>query len=102
MSFSRVQQRAAAGFMHSIARLIIARLIPRHSLDGSPPPLVVKAAKHPTLLVTLAPEEPGESPLELFAGAGVDHGVDAAVEVSQPKDHLEHSFRGLQRWEEGT
>lgn len=79
--------------MHSVARLIIASLIPCHSLDSSPPPLVIEAAKDPTFLVTLALEEPSESPLELFTGAGVDNGVDAAVEVSQPKDHLEHSFR---------
>lgn len=88
--------------MHSIARLIVSPLIPCHSLDSCPPPLVVEATQDPLSLVTLALEEPGERPLELFTGAGVDHGVDAAVEVAQPKDHLEHSFGWLQCREEGT
>lgn len=88
--------------MHSIARLIVSPLIPCHSLDSCPPPLVIKAAQDPLSLVTLAPEEPSEGALELFAGAGVDHGVDAAVEVAQPEDHLEDSFGWLQSWEERT
>lgn len=53
-------------------------------------------------MATLTPQEPGEGTLELFAGARVDHGVDAAVEVSQPEDDLEHRLRGLQRRKEGT
>lgn len=53
-------------------------------------------------MATLTPQEPREGTLELFAGARVDHGVDAAVEVSQPEDDLEHCLRGLQRREEGT
>lgn len=87
--------------MDSVARLIVCSLI-LGSLDSCPPPLVVEATQDPPSLATLAPEEPSESPLELFAGAGVDHGVDAAVEVAQPKDHLEHGFRWFQCWEEGT
>lgn len=43
-----------------------------------------------------------EGPVELLAEAGVDDGVDAAVEVAQPKDHLEDGFRGLQRRKEGA
>lgn len=88
--------------MHSIAGLIVSPLIPCHSFDSCPPPLVIEAAQDPLSLVTLTPEEASESSLELFAGAGVDHGVDAAVEVAQPKDHLEHSIRWLQCREEGT
>lgn len=88
--------------MHSVARLIICSLVPCFSPDSRPPPLVVEATQDPLSLVTLAPEEPGESPLELLAGARVDHGVNAAVKVSQPKDHFEHSLRWLQCWEEGT
>lgn len=52
--------------------------------------------------MTLTPEESSKSSLELFAGARVDHRVDTAVEVAQPKDHLEYSVRWLQCWEEGT
>lgn len=88
--------------MHRIAGLIISPLIPCHSLDSRPPSLVIEATQDPLSLVTLAPEEPSESPLELLAGAGVDHGVDAAVEVAQPKDHLEYSFGWLQCRKEGT
>lgn len=87
--------------MHSKGRIVLWSLI-FHSLDGCPPPLVVEATQDPSSLVTLALEEPSESPLELFTGAGVDHWVDAAVEVAQPKDHLEHCFRWLQCREEGT
>ena len=88
--------------MHSIARLEVCSLIPCPSPDSCPPPLVIEATQDPPSLVTLAPEEPSKSPLELFAGAGVDHWVDATVEVAQPKDHLEQSIRWLQCWEEGT
>lgn len=103
IAFTLVTQRAAAGFTHSIAGRIVSPLISCHSLHSPcPPPLVVEAAQEPLSMMTLTPEEPSECSLELFAGAGVNHGVDAAVEVTQPKDYLEHSFRWFQRREEGT
>lgn len=64
--------------------------------------MVVDAPDGPSSPVALALEQPDESSLELFAGAWVDDGVHAAVEVSQPEDDLEDNFRGLQRWEERT
>lgn len=44
-------------------------------------------------LLTLAPEDPNEGLLELTAVAGVNNGVQAAVEVAQPEDHFEECFR---------
>lgn len=44
-------------------------------------------------LVTLAPEDTDEGQLELPVVAGVDDGVQAAVEVAQPEDDLEEDFR---------
>lgn len=87
--------------MHGVTGLVVSPLISCHSLDSCSPPLVIEAAQDPSFVVTLAPEEASESPLELFAGAGVDHGVDAAVEVSQPKDDLKYRFRWFQCREEG-
>lgn len=87
--------------MYSVARFTVCSLI-LHPLDSCPPPLVIEAAQDPPSLVALALEEPSKSSLELFAGAGVDHWVDAAVEVAEPKDDLKHCFRRFQRWEEGT
>lgn len=43
------------------------------------------------------PEQFYEGPAELSVGAGVDEGVDAAVGVAQPEDHLEHSVGRLQQ-----
>lgn len=40
--------------------------------------------------------------LKLLTGAGVDDGVDAAVEVAQPKRYLEDCVRGSVRREDGT
>lgn len=88
--------------MHSVPGPAATLAVACPSLDGCAPPLVIEAVQEPLSLVTLAPEEPQERSLELFAGAGVDHRVDAAVKVAQPKDHLEDSFRGLQCREEGT
>lgn len=102
LPFPFVKKRATKGLMHRIAGTVVSPLILCHSLDSCPPPLVIKATQDSLSFVTLALEEPGESALELFAGAGVDHGVDAAVEVAQPEDHLEDRFGWFQCWEEGT
>lgn len=99
---SLVTQRGAEGLAHREAWLVVSPLILCHSPDSCPPPLVVEAAQEPLPVATLTPQEPREGALELFAGARVDHGVDAAVEVSQPEDDLEHRLRGLQGREEGT
>lgn len=64
--------------------------------------VVVDPPDGPWPPVALALEQPDEGALELLAGAGVDDGVHAAVEVSQPEDDLEDDFRGLQGWEERT
>lgn len=44
-------------------------------------------------LVTLAPEDSDEGQLELPVVAGVDDGVQAAVEVAQPEDDFKEDFR---------
>lgn len=88
--------------MHVVIGPGVTLTIPCPSLYSRAPPLVIETVQEPLSLMTLAPEEPNERSLELFAGAGVDHGVDAAVKVAQPKDHLEYSFRWLQCREEGT
>lgn len=73
------------------------------AVHGGPSPVVVVDAPDGTSSpVALALEQPDEGSLELLAGAGVDDGVHAAVEVSQPEDDLEDHFRGLQGWEERT
>lgn len=100
--FALLEQRVVKGFMYSIARPISSPVFPCHSLDSWPPPLVIEAAQDPPSLVAVAPEESGECTLELLAGTGVDHRVDAAVEVAQPKDHLEYTFGWFKCWEEGT
>lgn len=97
-----VTQRGATGLADGKARLVVAPLIPCHSPNGCPPPLVVEAAQEPLPLSALTSQEPREGALELLAGTRVDHGVDAAVEVTQPEDDLEHRLRGLQRREEGA
>lgn len=62
--------------------------------------VVVDPPDGPAPPAALALEQPDERALELLAGARVDDGVHAAVEVSQPEDDLEDDFRGLQGWEE--
>lgn len=47
-------------------------------------------------LVTLAAEDANEGDLELTVVAWVDDGVEAAVEVAQPKDHFEEEIRWAQ------
>lgn len=69
---------------------------------GPSPVVVVDPPNGPPPPPALALEEAGESPLELFARARVDDGVDAAVEVAQPEDNFEEHPRGLQGREEGT
>lgn len=40
--------------------------------------------------------------LELLAGARVDYGVNAAVQVTQPESYLEDGFRRLPGREDGS
>ena len=47
-------------------------------------------------LMTLAPQDANESQLELPIVAGVDDGVQAAVEVAQPEDDFKEDFRWAQ------
>lgn len=47
-------------------------------------------------LMTLTPEDTDEGQLELPVVAGVDDGVQAAVEVAQPEDDFEEDFRRAQ------
>lgn len=66
--------------------------------QGAAVPVSVAVGPPAQLLapVALASQDLDESPLELLAGAGVDDGIQAAVEVAKPKNHLEDRFRGLQ------
>lgn len=40
--------------------------------------------------------------LELLAGTGVDYGVNAAVQVTQPESYLKDGFRRLPGWKDGS
>lgn len=46
--------------------------------------------------MTLASQDADKGQLELTIVARVDDGVQTAVEVAQPKDHLEEGIRGPQ------
>lgn len=59
------------------------------AVDGGPSPWVVVNPPDGPPPTTLALEQADESSFELFAGAGVDDGVHAAVEVAEPEDNLE-------------
>lgn len=59
------------------------------AVDGGPSPRVIINPPDGPLPTTLALEQTDESSFELFAGAGVDDGVHAAVEVAEPEDNLE-------------
>lgn len=59
------------------------------AVDGGPSPRVVINPPDGPPTTTLAPQQADERSFELFAGAGVDDGVHAAVEVAQPEDNLE-------------
>lgn len=48
----------------------------------------------------LAAENAGKGFLELTAEAGIDDGVDAAVEVAQPEAYLKNGLRGFIGWED--
>jgi hypothetical protein len=48
------------------------------------------------LLMAAALEDADEGLFELSAVAGVDDGIQAAVEVAQPEDHLKERLRGTQ------
>lgn len=94
------------------AAAVVQRVLPRlRSLQRSaarPRPIGVSAAAQtaaaatPAATAALAPKDTHEGALELLAGARVDDGVEAAVEVAQPEHHLEHGVRGLQGGEQGT
>lgn len=58
--------------------------------------VVVGLEARPLPLVTLAPEDTDERQLELAVVAGVDDGVQAAVEVAQPEDDFEEDLRRAQ------
>lgn len=49
-------------------------------------PVVVRSPTWPSPAVTSAFEDADESQLELPAVAGVDDGIQAAVEVAKPED----------------
>lgn len=56
-------------------------------------------------LLALASEDPNEGQLELTVVAGVDDGVQAAVEIAKPEDDFEEDLRWAQvhikrPWEE--
>lgn len=69
---------------------------------GLPVPLAVQAPGRMPPPAALALQQPGEGSLKLLAGARVDDGVYAAVEVTQPEDHLENHVRRLDRREESA
>lgn len=93
---------AAARLADSEARAVLPTRVPSRGLDRRAPALVVEAAQDTPAALALAAEQAGEGALELLAGAGVDDGVDAAVEVAQPEDDFEHDLRGLQLGEQGA
>lgn len=81
-------QEAAAVFQGIPPGVLQGAVVPGSVAVGPPAQLLAPVA--------LAPQDLDKSPLELFAGAGVDNGIQAAVEVAKPKNHLEDRFRGLQ------
>lgn len=53
-------------------------------------------------LLALTAQDADKSLFKLTAGAGVDDGVQAAVEVAEPEDHLEKCLWRTQAGIEGT
>lgn len=69
----------------------LARVARRADVGGA---VVVGPPAGPLALVTLAFQDANEGQLELAVVAGVDDGVEAAVEVAQPEDDFEeHLWR---------
>lgn len=99
---------AAAQAAAAIVQRVLARLRALQRAAARPRPVGVGAVAQATTPAAtaagaaLAPEDAQEGALELLAGARVDDGVEAAVEVAQPEHHLEHGVRGLQGGEEGA
>lgn len=87
------------------AAAVVQRVLPRlrsvQRAAARPRPIGVSAAAQTATAAAaattaaLAPKDTHEGALELLAGARVDDGVEAAVEVAQPEHHLEHGVRGL-------
>lgn len=64
--------------------------------------LVEHVGRRGSLAETAGAQHAQEGFLKLLTGAGVDDGVDAAVEVAQPKGDLEDGVRGSVCREDGT
>lgn len=73
-----------------VVRRALARVARRADVGGA---VVVGPPAGPLALVTLAFQDANEGQLELAVVAGVDDGVEAAVEVAQPEDDLEEHLR---------
>lgn len=88
-------QRALAAVQEAgvVIRGAFARVSGGAEVGGA---VVVRSPAGVLPLVTLAPQDADEGQLELAVVAGVDDGVQAAVEVPQPEDHFEDDIRGAQ------
>lgn len=64
--------------------------------------LVQRVGRRRSLAEAARTQHTQEGFLKLLTGTGVDDGVDAAVEIAQPKRYLEDCFRGSVLWEDGT
>lgn len=64
--------------------------------------LVQRVGRRRSLAEAARTQHTQEGFLKLLTGAGVDDGVDAAVEIAQPERYLEDCVRGSVRWEDGT
>lgn len=99
---------AAAQAAAAVVQRVLARLRAFQRAAARPRPVGVGAAAQATATAAaaataaLAPEDAHEGALELLAGARVDDGVEAAVEVAQPEHHFEHGVGGLQGGEQGA
>lgn len=86
--------------MKGESRAVVSVRVPPGSPHGRSPALIVEPAQDAASPLTLAAQQTGEGALEFLARAGVNYGVNATVEVAQPKDYFEHRLRRLQSWEE--
>lgn len=76
-----------------VVRRALARVARRADVGRA---VVVGPPARALALVTLAFEDANEGQLELAVVAGVDDGVEAAVEVAEPEDDLEEHLRRSQ------
>lgn len=76
-----------------VVRRALARVSRRADVGGA---VVVGPPAGPLALAELASQDADEGQLELAVVAGVDDGVQAAVEVAQPEDDLEEHLRRAQ------